>query len=134
MSSGGRGCVSGEREREPLCAQISALELEAVNELGENAGKTLVGATPVGEGPHRHGNVMILGLHLDRDLVSAHRVEDAQQCELKVVHALVWEIQSTSDAPEYERGDTAKPSFGRHREHDLLGHFGVNSFIHDPAR
>jgi len=129
--SGGRGTVSGERQREPLGARISTSELDAVDELGENAGETRVITTPFDEGPDRYRNVTILGFHLDRDLVSAHSVEDAQQRELKVVHALVREIQSAADAPEHKRGDAAKPAFGRDRQHDLLVHFGVGSFIHD---
>lgn len=105
-----RGCVPGEREREPFRARISTPEPDAVDELGENAAEALVVATPSGKGPHRYGNETIPGFDLDRDLVSVHRFEDAQQRELEVV----------SSMRSYGRG-----------EHDRLDHLGVASFIHD---
>lgn len=104
--------------------------IEGIDERVEDPRQGLVQPSFVGERAHADDEAIRGRLRLERDGPVAGDLEDAEHGELQVVDALVWEVESASDAPEDERSDPSEGRCGRHREDYLVAH---RSFPAPPA-
>jgi anti-anti-sigma factor len=63
-----------------------------------------------------------VGFYLEGDVTAVARIERAEHGELEVVHALVREVEPTSDSSDDERRDATEPRIRRNRQDDPVRH------------
>ena len=100
---------------------------DPVNEARQHKTETVIVAASV---PHRTDSDHEAGaveLHFERHRIAVGRVEDAENRQLKIVHALVRKIRAAPDAAEYERHHATEPRAGRDGEDDSVTHVDLGS-------
>ena len=100
---------------------------DPVDEARQHETKAVVVAASVPHRPDRDREAAVVGLHFERHRVAIGRVEDAENRQLKVVHALVREICAAPDAAEDEGRDATEPSAGRDGQDDSVTHIDLGS-------
>ena len=103
------------------------LVCDPVDEARQHETKAVVVATSV---PHRADcdrEAAVVGVHFECHRVAIGRVKDAENRQLKVVHALVREICAAPDTAEDEGRDATEPCAGRDGQDDSVTHIDLGS-------
>ena len=100
---------------------------DPVDEARQHETKAVVVAASVPHRPDRDREAVVVGLHFERHRVAIGRVEDAENRQLKVVHALVREICAPPDAAEDEGRDATEPSACREGQDDSVNHVDLGN-------
>ena len=116
---------AGEVKRHPFLT-ISVQRLDRVDETGEHTGECRIRAAAVAERSDADREQLVSGLDLERKrLAPVTDLEGTQESELQVVHALVRDVQPTSDTAEDQSRDSPKAAVGGDGQQDrvaLPGH------------
>lgn len=103
------------------------LVCDPVDEARQHETEAVVVAASV---PHRadsNREAAVVGLHFERHRIAIGRVEDAENRQLKIVHALVREVCAAPDAAENERRDASEPRAGGDGKDDPVTHVDLGS-------
>ena len=95
---------------------------DTVDEARQHEVEAVVVATSVPYRTDRDRESIVAGLHFERHRLAIARVEDAENRELKVVHALVRESSAAPDAAENEGRNAAEPRAGGDGQDDPVTH------------
>ena len=95
---------------------------DPVDETRQHETETVVVATSVTHRADGESETGVIGVDFERDRAAIGRVEDAENRQLKIVHALVREICTAPDAADDEGRDAAEPRAGRHGQDDSVTH------------
>ncbi len=100
---------------------------DPVDEARQDETEAVVVAASVPHGADRDRKAAVVGLHFERHRLAIGRLEDAENRQLKVVHALVREICAAPDAAEDEGRDATEPSARRHGQDDSVTHVDLGA-------
>ena len=100
---------------------------DPVDEARQHETEAVVAAASVPYRADRDREAAVVGLHFERHRVPIGRVEDAENRQLKVVHALVREVCATPDAAEDEGRDATEPGARRDGQDDSVTHVDLGS-------
>ncbi len=100
---------------------------DLVDQAGQHETESVVLATSVVHWPDCDCEAAVVGLHLERHRVSVGRVEDAENRQLKVVHALVREICTAPDAAEDKRRDASEARASGKGQDDSIAHVDLGA-------
>jgi len=99
---------------------VSPLVLDVVSEAREHERESVVSVASIAQWPDAEPQLSSLCFDLERHLSVERRLERAEQRELKVVHALVRQLEPCADSAENERADRSVAIVARDGEDDAV--------------
>jgi len=134
LTSGRRVNRPGPREakRHPLVT-VSVHRLDRVDEAGEHTSECRIRTAALAERSDGHRDELVCGLDLERKRFAAAACrEGAQEGELQIVHALVRDVEPTSDPAENQRRNSPKPTVGGDGQQYRVALVGHGPLVHLP--